>query len=224
MLNRIYLLSCVVVTMLIAITPLSAATVVTQFAATLDTSIIESNPVNGYTGTATFTLTEPMGGLPTLSYSIQLNGPDLDIDGILPNGHDPVIANQTADEMDDVWGIHVHDAPIGTAGPHVLNIIGRPANDDADVMPNFAADSITGLWDDGDESGVDPPNTKKLSDFVNELKSGDLVLVVHTWGTPNGGLAGGKAIAGRITQVPEPSGLMLLGATLTALLCRRRNR
>ncbi|MCA9099684.1 MAG: CHRD domain-containing protein [Planctomycetales bacterium] len=223
MTKRIFTSAVCVVAMAIVVAPLSAATVITQFAAELDASIIPSMPVNDYTATATFTLTEPMVGLPTLAYSIQLYGPDLNIDGILPNGHDPVIANQTADEMDDVWGIHLHYSPGDTMGPHVLNLIGRPANDDGDAVADFENDSLTGVWDDGDASGTNPPDTKPLSDYITALKNGELVLVVHTWGSDNGtGLAGGPAIGGRIYQIPEPSGLALLAAALGMLAWRRR--
>ena len=202
------------------------ADTITQFQATLAPENLSSNPSNTFSGVATFTLVEPTIGLPTLQYDVELSGIDINLDGILPNRHDSNISNQSTDEMDDLWGMHIHHAPVGNAGPHVLNILGRPANDDADVSVDFVNEMLSGLWDDSDFSGTSPPNTKKLSDFIAELKNEELFLITHTWGTPNSsGLAGGGAIGGRIRVAPEPAtGILALLMVLTALTPRRRSK
>ena len=198
---------------------------ITQFQANLAAGNLNSNPPSSATGTATFTLTEPTDGSPTLDYSIQFSGLDLNATGILPNGHDPVISNQTTDQMDDVWGIHIHHAPSGSVGPHVLNVIGRPANDDGDIVPDFGNNSLTGLWDDTDTFGTSPPDSKPLTNFLQELHHEELFLIIHSWGRDNGsGLGGGATIGGRIELVPEPATMSLVFLAMLCVLYRFRRR
>ncbi|MCA9263684.1 MAG: CHRD domain-containing protein [Planctomycetales bacterium] len=188
-----------------------------HFTASLATSNLD-NPASGSTatGTVSLVLNEPDGGAPTLDYSIRLLGLELD-----PGNTDP----------EDVWGIHFHHAPIGSAGPHVLNIYGRPRVDDADAVVDTVANSVQGRWDDGDENwipidplqpigpgNIDPGSSHPLSNFIDALKNEELFVVVHSWGQN-----GNPEIGGRIIAVPEPSTGLLCGVLALLGVGRRRS-
>lgn len=207
----------------------SAATIVTQYEASLNSANVISGGANSSTApssaTAIFTLTQPDGNpsATTLSYSIQLT--DLDLDGsITPGSTD-----------DNVTAIHLHNTALlanlspnllgDTAGTqHVLNIFGVPrgGDDDDDMVFNAAAGTVTGLWEDTDATPLEPmAPTFPISSVISGLQNGDFFLMVHTSEYPGG------AIGGFITPVPEPSTgvLAILGiAGLVGVAYRKRSR
>lgn len=157
----------------------------------------------GMTGFATFKLSEPAGGSPTLSYDIAFQAVDFEFtDGDLTN---------------DVTAIHLHDTTgvdhsAGT--PHALNIYGFPAFDDDDLVIDAVRARVTGVWDDSDLSegmltGNPMRNSDTLSSMLPALKAGELYVMLHTE-SPNAlpGTAG-ITIGGRIVPVPEPGAIGL---------------
>ena len=171
----------------------------------------------GMTGLASFTLSEPISGSPTLAYDIVLSGIDfLGTDG---------------DPTNDITALHFHDTTgvnhsAGT--PHVLNVFGFPSVDDADAVVDGSAARVTGLWDDGDLT--DPAlghatnpiaNSDTLTSSLEALKAGALFVMLHTTspdalpGTP------GITIGGRIVEVPEPSAALLIVAAALGSAARR---
>ena len=156
-----------------AATGLSVGTTGAAQAASFTANITGDQVVPGTgssaTGTGIFTLNEDET---ELAYTLSLNGVDLKAD------------NRTAPT--DVNKIHIHVAPAGSNGPHTLNIFGLPAEDDDDLAVDYAANTLSGIWDDGDVSDLngngisDPNDTKALSNFVSALKTGGLYVQVHT--------------------------------------------
>ncbi len=149
-----------------------------------------------------------------LSYSVQLNGLNLIVDP----------SNRTG--FSDVDKIHLHNTAAGQSGPHVLNVFGLPSEDDSQLAVDFANNSLTGIYDDSDalDSGGNlfdqnsPLTTKLLSNFIDDLRDGQIYLAVHT-----AGQSGNIAIRGQLTSVPEPTSLALpCGLTMTGLARRRR--
>ena len=118
-----------------------------------------------------------------LRYQVEIDGLNLK----------PIAADRTA--PDDVIGVHLHLNVPDTVGPHVLNIFGlatynMPAEEDADLVVDYANRTLTGIYDDGDAT-IDPntgqpylpfyPLTSKpLSDWIDDLENGDLMVAVHT--------------------------------------------
>ena len=184
-----------------------------MFTATLDASQVVSNAsTETGTGFATFTLNDAMT---TLDYTLNLTGLNLEPEG--DGRSDP----------SDVDKIHLHVAPPGTPGPHVLNIFGLPSEDDNDLVVDFVANSLTGRWDDGD--AIDPNTgnpfdqsaggtTKFFSDHLNDLLAGNLYIAVHT-----AGQGGQVAIRGQLQQVPLPASIWLLLPMLIVLRLARRS-
>jgi hypothetical protein len=137
----------------------------------------------------------------------------------------PLAADRTA--PDDVIGVHLHLNVPDTVGPHVLNIFGlatfnMPAEEDSDLVVDYANQMLTGIYDDGDAT-IDPTTgqpffpfypltSKPLSDWIDDLENGDLMLAVHTnaSGFPT------MAIHGHISHaLPEPAtGLLLVIASI----------
>ncbi len=124
-------------------------------------------------GTGSFTLNEDET---QLAYELAFEGVNL-VEKL-------VEGDRTA--PNDVNKIHIHVAPAGSNGPHTLNIFGLPAEDDADLVVDYAANTLSGVWDDSDVSDLngnglsDPNDTKPLTDFINTLKTGGLYVQVHT--------------------------------------------
>ncbi len=200
--------------------PLAAET--TMFVADLNSGNVITAGVVGTpstaTGTGTFVLTQTNDPAETtLSYFLELNGVDLD--------------GSTGNVLDDVSAIHLHDtnecSPVSpncrlgdtALTQHVLNIFGAPRQDDADLVVDPAALTVSGLWDVGDTNLTFPP-TRDISDpaILDVLFSGKMFLNIHT------NEVGSGAFGGFLQRVPEPSGWFAAGrAALPALLgCGRR--
>lgn len=118
-----------------------------------------------------------------LAYSIET---DMDL-----NAGFPVTG---ASDEDDVTKIHLHSAPPGIAGPHVLNVYKLPAQDDGDLAVRPLQGRVDGLWDDGDLSdGLPPgPASAPLSDFLDELCDGNIYVNVHGTGDQGPGALRGN--------------------------------
>ncbi len=156
----------------------------------------------------------------------------LDIDGLSLK---PRAADRTAPE--DVIGIHLHLNVPDTVGPHVLNIFGlatynMPAEEDGNLVVDFAQRSLSGIYNDGDAT-IDPATgepylpflpltSKPLSNWLEQLEEGDLMVAVHT----NASGFPAMAIHGHISRViPEPATVVVLcGAGLLLLAATRRRR
>jgi hypothetical protein len=144
----------------------------------------------------------------------------------------PNAADRT--EPDDIIGIHLHLHVPDTVGPHVLNIFGiatfnMPAEEDSDLVIDYMHRTLTGIYDDGDAT-IDPTTgepylpffpltSKPLSDWLDDLDNGDLMLAVHT----NASGFPGMAIRGHISRVvPEPVSCVLIGMGLSFIFAARR--
>ena len=139
--------------------------------------------------------------------------PEFDLDG-----------TRTADLGDDVTAVHLHTLTecaaatciLGdTAGTkHVLNIYGNPRHDDADLAVDVANSTITGIWDPSDVNNLTPAPGLDPNDFLDELSSGQLFLMVHTREFPAGAVGG--------FLVPEPAGYeLVLSLAGVAMLWRK---
>ena len=143
----------------------------------------------------------------------------------------PNPADRTA--PDDIIGIHLHLHVPDTFGPHVLNIFGLatynvPAEEDAQLVIDYEHNTLSGIWDNGDAT-IDPntgepyfqffPLTSKLlTDWLDDLDDGMLMVAVHTneTGFPT------MAIHGHISRaVPEPPAAALLATCLLWLAIRK---
>lgn len=211
------------------------ADTVTRFRADLTEGfvILEGGDIQGTgstaSGVAEFTLVQPDGnpGGTTMSYAIVFENVDLD-------------GNQTPFPAieDDIAALHIHDITtcsdlvqtcvegVDTAGTvHLLNIYGNPRNgDDADVLVQPGASTITGLWDDGDASpgwDASPPGTPvpslPISDpnVLDLLFSEQAAIFVHTNEFPT------AAAGGLLRIVPEPSSVTYLLSLVPLLWLRR---
>ncbi len=225
--NRCTRLPWLGMTVLVMLTAATQAQIVTtSFQTTIDESYVVLGAVQGTgstaSGSASFILTEDLANPlnNTLAYSIQLQNVDLD-------------GAQTASVLDNIAALHLHDttrcSPIvpqciagtDTAGTvHILNIYGAPRNDDADVVVDPVAGTITGLWDVSDTStaGVTAPTLDISSSAVIDiLTGGDAAIFVHTNEFPS-------AAAGGALVVPEPSSsviVLLLGWCAMGWIRRR---
>jgi hypothetical protein len=142
-------------------------------------------------------------------------------------------------EPNDIVGIHLHlyiPGLPGGVGPHVLNIFGlatygMPAEEDADLVVDYANQTLSGIYDISDAT-IDPETgepyfqffpltTKIIDDWLDELDRGELMVAIHTVesGFPT------MAIHGHISRVvPEPvAGLMIIvGASWLWIIAGRR--
>lgn len=207
-----------------------AAPTVMRFRANLDASIVQlkTDPDHSQsTATATADLvlttddTDPTAT--TLSYDILFNGLDVE----------PSDSNNL---LDDITAIHIHDTtvcvnatlcgdgsggqiPGSTAGTrHVLNVLGVPRNDDADMQVFPVDERVTGLWDASDANNLMPAPSQSIADpaILDLLMTGKLAVMVHT------NLVSSGEIGGFILPIPEPSTAALLIAGCVGLLARRR--
>ena len=198
----------------------------TYFESHFDSSQVINNPSDSTaTGFATLALNEAQT---ELSYSVQLNGLDLE----------PDAASRT--DLNDVVAIHIHLNVQDVIGPHILNIFGFPAMEDDDLVIDFENDSFSGVFDasdatrDPDTGELEPqafPLTTKLfpTDFrLAELLNDEWYFAVHTVGSAS--TPPGVTIRGAILVVPEPlsclmalSCLGLLAAPRLSRSCNRRS-
>lgn len=152
-----------------------------------------------------------------LHYAITLLGLDLEPD-----------AGQRVDS-NDVFGIHMHLIVPGNIGPHVLNIFGNPAEEDADLVVDFNTETLAGVFDASDATRDPltgellpqffPLTTKVIDDWIDYLMADGLYLAVHTIGQ-----GGGALLHGDIKRVPEPAAATLAFAAAAMLLEARRRR
>ena len=149
----------------------NAAMAASLFRADLEGSqVVPPTPSNAG-GFAIFTLNDDQTAL---EYFIQLKELTLKSD----------ISERT--QPQDVTKIHLHVASPGDNGPHVLNIFGLPSEDDGDLTVDFAAGTLSGIWDNDDvvdlngNGQADPNETKPVTAFLDELFAGQLYVQVHT--------------------------------------------
>ncbi len=171
------------------------------------------------TGEAFFTLNADHT---ELAYTIVLDG----LLGLKENEADRT-------EPDDIIGMHLHLHVPDTLGPHVLNIFGLPAEEDADLVVDYANNTLSGVYDISDAT-IDPATgepalqfypttTKIIYDWIDELMAGDLMLAIHTNESGFGAMAIHGHIGPHSHGVPEPAAAVLLaaGAGLLQLATRR---
>eukprot|EP00581_Thalassiosira_minuscula_P030042 CAMPEP_0183775982 /NCGR_PEP_ID=MMETSP0739-20130205/45748_1 /TAXON_ID=385413 /ORGANISM="Thalassiosira miniscula, Strain CCMP1093" /LENGTH=243 /DNA_ID=CAMNT_0026017731 /DNA_START=37 /DNA_END=768 /DNA_ORIENTATION=- len=124
----------------------------------------------GNTGTTKFWINENEGDV-TIAYEIYL--PGLDIDEWVTKG----------DSSDDVTKIHFHNNVPGVKGPHALNVLKAPCQDDFDLVLQPFGYKILGIWDSSDLGcpGVTGGGaSQKLEDMLVELCSSKIYVNVHT--------------------------------------------
>lgn len=196
------------------ITKFKAVANVSTVRAQIGDQVVRPDAGTPYTATADFTLTETgIDEQATLAYTISLQGADLD-------------GSLTDATNDDINAIHLHDLSAETFNtartPHVLNIFGNPrGGDDADMTFSVATQTVTGLWNAGDETPLEMmAPTQKLSDTLDKLRNGEIYLMIHTAGGPQA--LGFATIGGFVRQVPEPSSVLLLLAAVACLMKRSR--
>jgi hypothetical protein len=224
-------LFCLVLTACLYQASAEAHSTVRSFRADLDATFVQpqtdpDHPSSTATAVATFVLTQDTHNpaLTTLSYDIQFTGLD-------------VAPTDGLNLLDDITAIHLHDVTTcvnpalcgdglggqlagATAGTrHVLNILGAPRADDADMQVFPVAERVTGLWDPSDANSLSPAPSTSIADpaILDLLLTGKLALMVHT------NLVGSGEIGGALLPVPEPG---TLGLALVALagLAARKNR
>jgi len=114
-----------------------------------------------------------------LDYKIKITGLDF---GLVARG-----VPTTPDELDDVYGMHIHWGPKGTAGPVALGIANP--NQDLDTKYSFNKKkntwTITGRWSNNDPSVVD-----FNFNLANFLKEGYNYLNIHNDAVPLGVIEG----------------------------------
>jgi hypothetical protein len=135
-------------------------------------------------------------------------------------------------EPDDIIGIHLHLHVPDTIGPHVLNIFGLPAEEDADLVIDYASKTLSGVYDITDAT-IDPTTgepalqfypltTKIIYDWIDDLESGALMIAVHTNESGFGTMAIHGHIGSHAVAEPSAAGLLAFGVCLSSL--SRRNR
>ncbi len=194
------------------------------FAADLNRAqVVNNESFSTAFGRADFVLTDTLAG-PQLAYTLSLTGLDLDPD-----------PGQRTDP-NDVVGVHMHLHVPGVIGPHILNIFGNPSEDDADLVVDFDAETLTGVFDLSDASRdpdtgellpqAFPLTTKVIDNWLDELRAGELYIAVHSMDRAMNAPPG-VDIRGNIFAVPEPASACWLAAgpvLLARRRCRRRRR
>jgi len=177
------------------------ANAVTMITATVTGSQeVPPNPSTA-SGLATFVLNDAMTAL---TFSATIFG--LDFTG-----------SRTPDPLDNLIAAHIHaPAPPGVNAGVVWGFFGAPFNDNNpndQVVTPFGigvGGMISGKWD------LPEGNTTTLAAQLPNILAGNSYINFHTVQFPGG------EIRGQIDQVPEPAGLILIGAGLAGLVAWRR--
>lgn len=143
---------------------------------------------------------------------------------------DAVGLGLTPDTADDINAIHIHTAPIGSNGPHVLNIFGQPGinlgdNDgDASIIAEGNTVIVSGLWTDADATADQNigGSTKLLSASLDDLFAGNLYFQLHSNTYTSANNTG--ILRGQVHEVPEPVTVALSMLSLGALGMATRRR
>ena len=177
------------------------ANAVTMFTVTLTGSQeVPPNPSSA-SGLARFVLNDAMTAL---TFSATIFG--LDFTG-----------SRTPNPLDNLIAAHIHaPAPPGVNAGVVWGFFGAPFNDNNpndQVVTPFGigvGGMISGKWD------LPEGNTTTLAAQLPNILAGNSYINFHTVQFPGG------EIRGQIDQVPEPAGLILIGAGLAGLVAWRR--
>ncbi len=212
------------IVLLVATTVTATHAATTRFRAALSADFVQpqTDPDHSQstaTGTADFVLEyDPSDPAATrLTYEVAFAGLD-------------VAPSDGENLLDDITALHFHDTtacanaslcgdglggklPGSTAGTrHVLNVLGMPRVDDADLQVFADEERITGVWDPSDANTLSPAPSQSIADpeILDLLFAGKLAVMVHT------NLVSSGEIGGAILPVPEPSAVLLLvlGATV----------
>ncbi len=195
-----------------AAAPVQAAPM--QFVADVGDFIFPIPRGSSATATGTFTLNEAQT---ELSYFITFNGLDLK--------ENP--ADRTG--VGDVNAIHFHVGTASEIGPHALNVfgitLGQIVEDDDDLVVDWDANTVSGVWDDSDLTppglGIPPgPSSVPLTSIISNLMAGEIYVNVHTAEWPSGEIRGQIE---RAPEVPVPAPLWLMGTVLLGLLIRGKS-
>lgn len=111
-------------------------------------------------------------------------------------------------DLNEVTGLHIHNAPVGVNGGVVFGLIGINNDLNGDLLIDSEAGTVFSAWD------LLEGNNTTLADQLNNLFAGNLYINVHTPTFPGG------EIRGQIVPEPATVTLMLLGSL--GLLRRKR--
>lgn len=131
-----------------------------------------------------------------------------------------LMLNNTMDELsmeisfeglitDDITAFHIHVGEAGVNGPVAFGLVAPNHDADGDFMD--LGTGFVSQWDAND-TGL------TLGSQLDNLLNAGLYFNAHTSAFPGG------EIRGQIRQIPEPSLVGLVGAAVTALFARRRQR
>lgn len=169
-------------------------------------------------GIATFEL-DLTPGAPKLFYHLTLFNLDLqsEVTGIhLHSGHLPPSGSITDNSNGRVTK---HTGADGPNGPHLLNIFGAPRQDDADLIVDFATNSLSGIWDNSDlnlggDGLRDPIDSVGIAAGIDFLITEEVYIQIHSnaFPAPNTG-----EIRGQLLFIPEPSTLSVISLSVLGM-------
>ena len=155
-----------------------------DFVAIINSSQLVDDTQSNATGIANLRFNS---GGDRLQYEIHLAGIDTD-------------HMQTQDtKSDNLAAIHLHNAPAGqNSHVHLFNIFGPPSTDD-DLVNMPGTGTISGIWDDADETLApsEAGRSKALTENINEICDGLAYINIHTVAHPDG------EIRGQILPTPD---------------------
>ena len=100
----------------------------------------------------------------------------------------------------------------------MLNIFGVPREDDADLSVDLLNYTVSGIWDPSDVNSLTPAPGQDPIQYVGELQSGNLFIMVHTREFPGG------AVGGILVPEPHSRGLLVLAMIACGFARRGRRR